>query len=107
MDVGKMSDISDDETSPSHHAINAPAALGDAQRALDFFRATHGGASSSRGVFSTNVDMVANPLGRGDAWPPSPDSSGENQGTRSQMREMYPHSSQDEVLDPEMWVLSQ
>ena len=46
-----MSDISDDENSPSCEAIHAPAAV----RALNF--SLHGGASSSSGVFSTNVDM--------------------------------------------------
>ena len=61
--LGKMSDISDDESSPNFSRINAPTNLGEAQRALEFISALQHGSSSSTG-FSTNVDMVANALGR-------------------------------------------
>ena len=66
--LGSMSDISDDENSPNYAAINGPANLGDAQRALAFIGALQSGASSSTG-FSTNVDMVANALGRNANFP--------------------------------------
>ena len=66
--IATMNDISDDEESPSYAAIHAPASLSDAQRALNFIRAMEQG-SSSGAVMSTNVDMVANALGRGDAYP--------------------------------------
>ena len=63
-----MSDISDDENSPNYAAINGPASLGDAQKALAFIGALQSGALSSTG-FSTNVDMVANASGRNANFP--------------------------------------
>ena len=101
------SDINDDEGSPSFRAINAPTSLSDAQRAMEFLRAMHGGATSSQGSFPTNVDMVANALGRGTAWPPSPTDSSDELKTESQRRERYIHSDVDEVSDPEYWALLQ
>ena len=48
------------------------------------------GSTSSTG-FSTNVDMVANALGRGAAFPPEPhsDSDAGVGGTRSQMEAYF------------------
>ena len=52
--IATMSDISDDEESPSYAAIHAPASLRDAQRALNFIRAMEQD-SSSGAVMSTNL----------------------------------------------------
>lgn len=94
-----MSDISDDENSPNYAAINGPASLGDAQRALAFIGALQSGASSSTG-FSTNVDMVANALGRNANFPPSPTSESNDDETRSQAMQRYMSSRRSEVSDP-------
>ena len=67
--VANMSDISDDESSPSYRDISRPTSLSDAQLAYNFVRSLQAGTEAHTG-FSTNVDMVANALGRGDAWPP-------------------------------------
>ena len=88
--IATMRDISDDEP-PSHAAIHAPASLRDAQRALNFIRAMEQG-SNSGAVMSTNVDMVANPLGRGDAYPPTvptDGSSSEVDETASEIKRRY------------------
>ena len=101
------SDISDDEESPSYAAINGPADLGDAMRARNFTMALHQGASSA--VLSTNVDTVANALGREVAYPTSSNrstSSGENSETSSQIRRRYMKSNQEEVSDPDSMGLS-
>ena len=98
--LGKIGTIS----SPSYAAIHAPASLGDAQRPLDVIRALHHGATSaSSAVLSINVDTVGNALGRGVTYPSS-GSSGEIE-TNSQMQRRYMQRGQDEVSDPEMWVL--
>ena len=97
-----MSDISDDENSQNYAAINGPANLGDAQRALAFIGALQSGASSSTG-FSTNVDMVANALGRNANFPPSPTSESNGDETRSQAMRRYMSSRRSEVSDPSLW----
>ena len=100
--IATMNDISDDEESPSYAAIHAPASLSDAQRALNFIRAMEQG-SNSGAVMSTNVDMVANALGRGDAYPLTDGSSSEVDETASEIKRRYRQSGQDEVSDPELW----
>lgn len=59
--LASMSDISEDESSPNFRSLSRPTNLSDAQLAYNF-------AENSAGL-STNVDMVASALGRGDAWP--------------------------------------
>ena len=101
--LGNMSDISDDESSPNFSRINAPANLGEAQRALEFISSLQHGSSSSTG-FSTNVDMVANALGRNLTFPPhSPASSSGEGETRSQAMERYMSSRRSNVSDPDLW----
>ena len=102
--IATMNDISDDEESPSYAAIHAPASLSDAQRALNFIRAMEQG-SSSGAVMSTNVDMVANALGRGDAYPLTDGSSSEVDETASEIKRRYRQSGQNDVSDPELWFL--
>ena len=102
--IATMNDISDDEDSPLYAAIHAPASLSDAQHALNVIRAMEQG-SSSGAVMSTNVDMVANALGRGGAYPPTDGSSSEVDETASEIKRRYTQSGQDEVSDPELWFL--
>ena len=101
--LGTMSDISDDESSPNFSRINGPASLGEAQRALQFINALQHGSSSSTG-FGTNVDMVANALGRNMNFPEQSPSSGSGEGeTRSQAMERYMSSRRSNVSDPDLW----
>ena len=108
--LANMSDISDDENSPSYRDISRPTSLSDAQLAYNFVRSLQAGTEAHTG-FSTNVDMVANALGQGDAWPPenldmtSDQSSDEHMETRSEVKQRYMVSSQSEVSDPDLWVL--
>ena len=100
--LGSMSDISDDENSPNYARINGPTNLGETQRALAFINALQSGSSSSTG-FSTNVDMVANALGRNANFPPSPASESGADETRSQAMQRYMSSRRSEVSDPSLW----
>ena len=108
--LANTSDISDDENSPSYRDISRPTSLSDAQLAYNFVRSLQAGTEANTG-FSTNVDMVASALGRGDAWPPenldmtSDQSSDEHMETRSEIKQRYMASSQSEVSDPDLWVL--
>ena len=108
--LANMSDLSDDENSPSYRDISRPTSLSDAQLAYNFVRSLQAGTEAHTG-FSTNVDMVANALGRGHAWPPenldmtSDQSSDEHMETRSEVKQRYMASSQSEVSDPDLWVL--
>lgn len=102
--IASMGDIGDDENSPSYATIHSPANLGDAQRVLKFINALQQG-SNSNAVSSTNVDMVANALGRGVPYPPTDSSSSDVIENASQINRRYPQSGQDEVSDPEFWVL--
>ena len=79
--LGNMSDISDHESSPNFSRINAPANLGETQRALEFISSLQHGSSSSTG-FSTNADMVANTLGRNVAFPPQSANSTSGEGNQ-------------------------
>ena len=100
--LGSMTDISDDENSPNYARINGPANLGEAQRALAFIHSLQSGASSSTG-FVTNVDMVADALGRNANYPPSPASESEADETRSQAMQRYMSSRRSDVSDPSLW----
>ena len=96
--LGSMADISDDEQSPNYERIHAPANLGQAQRALAFINALQSGSAVHTG-FSTNVDMVANALGRNATFPPhSPASSSGKGETRSEAMERYMSSRRSNVL---------
>ena len=88
--LGSLADISDDEESPNYERIHGPTSLGQAQRALAFINALRSGSASSTG-FSTNVDMVANDLGRKATFPPhSPSQSSSSAGeTHSEAMERY------------------
>ena len=98
-----MADISDDEQSPNYERIHAPANLGQAQRALAFINALQSGSAVHTG-FSTNVDMVANALGRNATFPPhSPASSSGKGETRSEAMERYMSSRRSNVSDPDLW----
>ena len=66
--IAMMSDISDDENSPSYAAIRAPRNLGDAQRALNLITALLQGSNFAF-VLSINFDMVGNALGRKVRYP--------------------------------------
>jgi hypothetical protein len=99
--LGSMSDISDDESSPNYARINGPANLGEAQRALSFIASLQSGSASSTG-FSTNVDMVANALGRNMNFPPPTSESGADE-TRSEAMERYMSSRRSDVSDPSLW----
>ena len=99
--LGSMSDISDDESSPNYARINGPANLGETQRALSFIASPQSGSASSTG-FSTNVDMVANALGRNMNFPPPTSESGADE-TRSEAMERYMSSRRSDVSDPSLW----
>ena len=100
--LGSMSDISDDENSPTYARINGPANLGEAQRALAFIHSLQSGSASSVG-FSTSVDMVANAFGRNANFPPSPTSESGADETRSEAMQRYMSSRRSEVSDPSLW----
>jgi hypothetical protein len=102
--LGNLADISDDEESPNYEGIHGPTSLGQAQRALAFINALQSGSASSTG-FSTNVDMVANDLGRNATFPPhSPSQSSSGAGeTRSEAMERYMSSRRSDVSDPSLW----
>ena len=98
-----MADISDDEQSPNYERIHGPTSLGQAQRALAFINALQSGSADHTG-FSTNVDMVANALGRNATFPPrSPSSSSGAGETRSEAMERYMSSRRSNVSDPDLW----
>ena len=101
--LGSMADISDDEQSPNYERIHGPTSLGQAQRALAFINALQSGSADHTG-FSTNVDMVANALGRNATFPPrSPSSSSGAGETRSEAMERYMSSRRSNVSDPDLW----
>ena len=100
--LGSMSDISDDEDSPNYERIHGPANLGETQPALVFINALQSGSASSTG-FSTNVDMVANALGRNINFRPSPTSESGADETRSEAMERYMSSRRSDVSDPSLW----
>eukprot|EP00435_Cladocopium_sp_Y103_P013869 s693_g3.t1 len=114
--LANISDISDDEESPNFRSIEAPTNLGDAQRAYGFIRSLQAGASSST-AFSTNADMVGNPIGcghvdmfadalmLGEAFVESDDDSSGQAENQSEQRRRYLSSGQDEVSDAELWVV--
>lgn len=73
----------------------------EAQRALEFIHSLEVGSSMSTG-FSTNVDMVANALGRGAAYTPwFPTDSDAGVG---ETMERYFSSIESEVSDPDLWI---
>jgi hypothetical protein len=76
--------------------------LGETQRALAFINALQSGSTSSTG-FSTNVDMVANALGRNANFPPSPSSESGADETRSEAMDRYMSSRRSDVSDPSLW----
>ena len=49
--------------------------------------------------------MVANALGRGDAYSPTDGSSSEVDETASEIKRRYRQSGQNDVSDPELWFL--
>jgi hypothetical protein len=71
---------------------------------LEFINALQSASTSNTG-FSTNVDMVANALGRNAKFPPQspcPSSSGAGE-TRSEAMERYMSSRRSNVSDPDLW----
>eukprot|EP00435_Cladocopium_sp_Y103_P062711 s60_g24.t1 len=85
-------------------AVNAPTSLGDAQRSLEFIRALQAGSAATTG-WSTNVDMVANVLGRGENYPPSDSGSSSGEGeTQAQVARKYMNCGQSEASDPDLWA---
>ena len=95
--MAEMADISDDEDSPNDRG-NQPTSLGDAQRAHNFFMVLRGQTSGSR-----HVDSVADALMRSESE--EEQDSDDHMETASQTRRLYYESTQDQVSDPDLWVL--